>query len=767
MKRIQIFVTCAMTAMLLCLLPTFCVSSDLPQVDPWSTYVGGGDEDFGRGVVVDTNGDIIVAGSTSSTDLPATSGLQTSNAGGEDAFVARYTPDGMLVWMTYFGGSGGETEIHIALNTSGKCTIAGTTGSSSLPGTSGSFQPSCAGGSDAFLAQFASDGTLLWSTFYGGKKTEQMATLATDTNGDIYLVLNSGSRGMPCTAGVFLIAGSLNIVKFSESGTMQWATQHGDGTPWGRITTDGQNNLLIGGIAGDGFPVSSGAWQSSCAGGNDGFILKYSSAGARIWSTYYGGSGNEWVRGTATDGNNNVLIAGYTISTDLPVSANAFQTSYAGGAFDAFVAAFSSAGSHVWSTYLGGDGSDACYAITSDAAGVVTIGGRSSSSDLPVTAGAFQSTLLGSGDGMLAQFSPSGSLNWCSYVGGTGEDGISALTAAAAGAVCLAGTSFSTDFPVLNASQPAFAGGGSDACLARFTSAGTLPGYNIPPVAMATADPAQGTAPLEVSFSSAQSYDPDGSIVAWSWIFGDGGSSTLANPTHTFDDADVYTVQLTVTDDDGATASTTLTITATAAGGSYLYVASQDVSRVNVVRNKYKGVDVVLIQDNNAQPVAGALVTASYSGQNEGVTEGTTDAYGYVTLETKTSVVLYCCNWWCFTITGVQKSGYDFNTQASVLTACEGAAKAVRPAPVALQVEVWPNPFNPSTLLRYDLPHDAVVQLRVSDLLGRDVALLVDGWQQAGMHTVRFDASGLAGGIYYYRLVADGTAVTGSMMLVK
>ncbi len=106
-------------------------------------------------------------------------------------------------------------------------------------------------------------------------------------------------------------------------------------------------------------------------------------------------------------------------------------------------------------------------------------------------------------------------------------------------------------------------------CLGEYTIAGSLdeppvePPTQLPPVAVANATPATGQAPLSVQLSSALSSDPDGQIVGWSWTFGDGTSSTAANPVHTFTAAGTYSVGLTVTDNTGLTGSASVTVTAT------------------------------------------------------------------------------------------------------------------------------------------------------------------------------------------------------------
>jgi hypothetical protein len=79
----------------------------------------------------------------------------------------------------------------------------------------------------------------------------------------------------------------------------------------------------------------------------------------------------------------------------------------------------------------------------------------------------------------------------------------------------------------------------------------------------------------------------------------------------------------------------------------------------------------------------------------------------------------------------------------------------------------YPNPFNPSTTIRYGLPHRSTVQLTVFNTLGQQVATLVQGEQEAGYHEVRFDASGLSSGVYFYRLSAGTYVETRKLLLLK
>ncbi len=88
------------------------------------------------------------------------------------------------------------------------------------------------------------------------------------------------------------------------------------------------------------------------------------------------------------------------------------------------------------------------------------------------------------------------------------------------------------------------------------------------------------------------------------------------------------------------------------------------------------------------------------------------------------------------------------------------------PATFALN-QNYPNPFNPSTVISYQLPSNSRVSLKIYDILGREVATLVDGYQTAGVHQAQFNAQNLSSGVYLYRLSAPGQDFVKKMLLLK
>jgi len=294
-------------------------------------------------------------------------------------------------------------------------------------------------------------------------------------------------------------------------------------------------------------------------------------------------------------------------------------------------------------------------------------------------------------------------------------------------------------------------------------------GANQPPVAAASASPTSGDAPLSVQFSAAGSYDPDGSITAWQWDFGDNSSSTLENPSHTYQNAGSYTAWLTVTDNNSATGTDQVTITVHVVSSGYVYVADQTVSRISMPGNRVAARNVILIKNDTGQPEVGAVVTVSYSGPTSGSVSGTTDANGEAVVEsdwTRNSSAS-----WCFTVTDVQSSGKSYNSGANIVTTrCETTPKSAGDAAYIDDVRLaqnYPNPFNPSTVIQYSLGTGRHCTLTVYDALGETIDMIVNGYVPAGAHAVSFDRKDLPSGLYWYRLVAGNTVLTRSMLILE
>lgn len=403
----------------------------------YSTYLGGSTQDIANAIAVDGSGNAYVAGDTSSTDFPVTTGAyQTTNntSGASTGFVTEVNPTGTaLVYSTYLGGSAAEGANGIAVDGFGDAYVTGFAGSSDFPVSAGAFQTkNNATQGTAFVTELNATGTgLVYSTFLGGSFADQAYGIALDGSGSAYVAGWTGSADFPVTAGAFQttnhdpgnstkLLGNAFVAKLNATGTGLFYSTYLGGSVGGsaaRLTTvqdqasaiavDGSGDAYVAGFAfSTDFPVTTGAFQitnnAGSSGNNNAFLTKINSTGtALLYSTYLGGSeGNpatgitgEGAFAIAVDGSGSAYVAGTTSSHDFPVTAGAFQIANRGEYDAAFVTRLNETGTALlYSTYLGGATLDGARALALDSAGNAYLAGLSDSVDFPISPGAYQPT---------------------------------------------------------------------------------------------------------------------------------------------------------------------------------------------------------------------------------------------------------------------------------------------------------------------------------------------------------------------------------------
>jgi uncharacterized protein (TIGR03437 family) len=393
----------------------------------FTTVFPGSYDDLAHAVGVDSSGDVYVAGETSSPDFYADTTYLSARAqaGYQHVFVSKLDPSGRrLIYSHYVGGAGAEIAYGLAVDVGGSAyVVGGTTSSDFLVSNSGAVQTGYAGNTDAFAIKFDSTGRGVYSTFLGGSQADVANAVVVDSGGNAYITGQTNSTNFPIQAG----------------------------------------------------------YQAKNAGGQDAFVVKLSSSGGLVFSTYLGGSGDEGGNGIAVDSAGAVYVTGETASSDFP-TVGAMQPAFAGGAGDIFVTKLNAdGGSLAYSTYLGGTGEDVAYGVAVDGAGNAYLTGGTTSTDLPV-ADAFQATNQGSANAVVAALDPTGvRLVFASYLGGSGTTTTSgaagdygyAIAVSCSAGVTVAGTTASADFPVTaNVYQTAYAGAG-DAFVARIAAGGS------------------------------------------------------------------------------------------------------------------------------------------------------------------------------------------------------------------------------------------------------------------------------------------------------
>jgi beta-propeller repeat-containing protein/putative Ig domain-containing protein len=382
----------------------------------YSTFLGGSSLDEIFGLAIDGTGAAYVTGETLSTDFPTSAAIHGTNSGNLDAFIAKLSPAGSgLVYSTYFGGSAAEAGQSIAVDAGGNAFVVGQTGSTDFPVAS-AIQGSYGGGSgDAFVVMINGAGNaVVYSTYLGGSDFEVADGIALDSGGNAHVCGYTFSTNFP-TVSPYQAANAGNtdtfVTKINSAGSaLLYSTYLGgsDADNAAGIAVDAAGNAYVGGLTSSpNFPVLSAA-QSTLHGGVEAFVTKLNSNGSTLgFSTFLGGQADDYVQDLALDSSANVHVTGYTNSLDFPTVAGV-QMQLA-GTYDAIVTILSSAGSIVFSTYLGGTLNDIGYAIAVDSAGSDYIVGSTSSSDFP-THSAIQPQITSANCGFLTKIRRSGTL---------------------------------------------------------------------------------------------------------------------------------------------------------------------------------------------------------------------------------------------------------------------------------------------------------------------------------------------------------------------
>jgi len=356
-------------------------------------FFGGNKDDLATGLAVDANGIAYISGSTQSDNLGAPNSINPVVSGPSDAFVARINPtNGAFSYFTLVGGSGDETDVSIAIDAFGNAYISGKTTSTDYP-TANAIQSSYGGGdSDAFLSKISPDGSVLvYSTYLGGSDTENLADkcgVAVDPGGNAYVTGDTRSNNFPLSNPIRSSATKVDayLAKINPTGSaFVYSTYLGGGEDdfgFG-VAADSSGNAYVAGRTKSGSFTGSGATRP-LSGTSDAFVAKLNAAGSTInYLTFIGApNGDESANAIAVDASGNAYVAG-SAGPGL-VTVKSVQSYFSGGT-DVLVARLSSTGTVNFSTYLGGSGNEAGFAISVDPAGSIYVTGSTDSEDLLIT----------------------------------------------------------------------------------------------------------------------------------------------------------------------------------------------------------------------------------------------------------------------------------------------------------------------------------------------------------------------------------------------
>ncbi len=478
--------------------------------------------------------------------------------------------DPVLSYSTYLGGSNIDYGYGIAVDSSGNAYVTGQTYSTDFPTMNPLPEATCAGScSNAFVAKLNAAGSaLVYSTYLGGSNYDYGYGIAVDSSGNAYVTGDTGSTDFP----------TVNPIQATN-----------------KKEIDGAN----------------------------GFVTELNAAGtALVYSTYLGGSTDDYGQGIAVDSSGNAYVTGITQSTDFP-TVNPLQGTCGGGCSgNAFVAKLNfnaSSTPHltlVYSTYLGGSNYDIANGIAIDSSGNAYVTGVTNSTDFP-TVNPLQATNYGSDDGFVAELNPAGSaLVYSTYLGGSGGDTSQGIAVDSCGNAYVTGYTQSTNFPTVNPLQ-ATNHGSSDAFVAKISS-GMVPCVSFSPTNLTFGSQNVGSpsAPQTVTVTNTGTAN----LTISSALIGGTNSGDFATSADTCTGA-----PLTPTPGSTSTCTINVTFTPTATG-------SRSAS-LNFTDNAANSQQSVSLTGTGAAPVAGVSPPSlTFGNQNL----GTTSASQPVTLSNTT-----------------------------------------------------------------------------------------------------------------------------------
>lgn len=383
----------------------------------FSTYIGGIGIDAGyclrRNPV---NGNLIVGGGTYSSNFPSTgSTFQPLFGGGSDGFVFMLNSAGSsIVSSTFFGQFGADYIHSLDIDAFGSVYVTGET-ESTVAVTAGALQSFYGGGTwDGFVAKFNPSLTnLIYSTYIGGNSEDVPIGIRVNSSGEVFVAGWTASSNFPVLLSSFdhtYNGGSFDAfaLRLNQSGSaLIYSTFLGTNSLdriWNSMKIDNNNELIVAGYAGSGYPITANVIGANYSGGSsDVFITKLSASGSSLLhSTYLGSGGSDFAYGMSIDSGGKIVVSG-SCNTSFPISVCSYDSTFNGGGSDAFISIIDSSFSNLlFSTFVGGSNSDVAYNVLFTGNDVVFCG-ETFSTNFPITPNAFDQTFNGSSDITLSE----------------------------------------------------------------------------------------------------------------------------------------------------------------------------------------------------------------------------------------------------------------------------------------------------------------------------------------------------------------------------
>jgi hypothetical protein len=756
----------------------------LPMIHGWSKGFGGANSDYGFDVAVDSAGNIIAAGEFYDT-VDFGGGALT----GGGVYLAKFDASGNHLWSKSFANASVWEYQCLAIDGAGNIILMGDF-SDTIDFGGGVL--TSAGLTDIFLAKFDASGNHLWSKRFGDLFWEYGLGVTVDGDGNIILTgqfittVDFGGGVLTCAGG-----SDMFLAKFGASGTHLWSQRFGDADSEAgyRVATDCAGNIAVTGYF-DG-TVDFGGGVLTSAGLGDIFLAKFDASGTHLWSQGFGDEFEQTVNGMAMECTGSIVVTGYFEGT----------VDFGGGVLtsagmnDIFLAKFDAAGTHLWSQRFGDSSYQYSNGVAIDGAGNAIITGYFRGN---VDFGGGTLTALYS-NVFIARFNASGSHLWSEgfgyYSTNYTQAGYGVTVDGAGNAIVTGSYNGYVDF---GGGELPFSGYGySNIFLVKFLSAEPkiLTILDIPNdqgkqvrISWLASGADYAGSPITITGYSIFRKIDSGLTSNRVFELSDRGEALLAYPPGEWDfvasaparaEYKYFMVVPTLADStktDGMYYTTFFVSALTGTPGVY-YDSAPDsgYSADNLSPAKVGGLAVAYNTGSGNQLTWDESLDEDlehycvYRGSTPDFTPGAENRVDAITTTEWTDPEYDGCDVY-YKITAVDFSGNESDpASAGTVTAVE---KPMLAQAYGLYPNV-PNPFNPNTSIRYDVPvGGGAVALRIYDASGRLVRTLVDGQQPAGQKQITWNGTddrgrGVVSGVYFYCLQAPGYKKTLKMILIQ
>jgi hypothetical protein len=735
----------------------------------WSLGAGSElDNEEGVDVAVDAARNVIVAGCYRGTiDL---GGGPITCAGERDIFIAKFSATGLHQWSHGFGDTGDDIVAGVAVDASGDVAFTGYfSGTVDFGGT----PLVSVGGVDIVVAKLSANGVHLWSRGFGGSSGDTGLGVAADGFGNVVAAgLFEGTVDFGGGPLVGAGSGDMFLAKFSAAGTHIWSQAFGDSvssdSAWD-IAVDGSDNVvMLGSYLGT---VDLGGAPLVSAGLYDICLAKFEAAGAHLWSQHFGGNDYDIGNSVAIDASGNVVMVGDFTGT---VSFGGPPHTTSDG-YGMFIAAYDSDGGYLWSRAHGGFG-DRAYGVAITPSQAVVVTGAFSGT---VNFGSESLTSSNGIDGFAASYANSGAPLWSfQFAGSAREEGTSVAVDALGGLILTGLYTGSVDF-----------GGGAltsaglrDAFLVKYESSphsarissiadiGNDQGGSVRITLQPSDYDVASSLHRILQYEAYRRIDPLPSATP-------GAGRSAASPPPAWELAasipahgeSVYSIVA------PTLADSTIT------GGMHYSVFFIRATTPNSFVYFDSPVDSGYSLDNLSPPPPANLAygqgVLSWSASRAadfayfsvyGSASGVLDASAVLLAQTaRTDADVSGMSHAYFFVTATDRAGNE--GAAARLSFSNGAETR---ALYALAINAYPNPFNPATTIRYDVPAPGRVAVRVYDAKGARMATLLDREREPGSYVVRWDGRDdgghrLSSGVYFATVEHASQSETRKIVLLK